>query len=119
MTLIAVLYVIFLLAFVASIASWVSASCALAVFFLAALFLLVSLLFFIMGAEFLAVLLLVIYAGAIILLFLFVVFLLNLRTVELFNDFRTYLPVGGFIALLLWSTLCLVAQESFFNGAAS
>lgn len=81
------------------------------------LFLLVGLLFFILGAEFLGVLLLVIYAGAIILLFLFVVFLLNLRTVELYNDFRSYLPVGAMIAVLLWATLCLVAQEIFLAEA--
>lgn len=81
------------------------------------LFLLVSLLLFILGAEFLGVLLLVIYAGAIILLFLFVVFLLNLRTVELYNDFRSYVPVGAMIAVLLWATLCLVAQEIFLAEA--
>jgi len=75
------------------------------------LFLLVSLLFFLLGAEFLAVLLLVIYAGAIILLFLFVVFLLNLRTVELYNTFKIYMPIGCFITLLLWIVLCLLGQE--------
>lgn len=88
-------------------------------FFLATLFILVSLLFFLLGAEFLGVLLLVIYAGAIILLFLFVIFLLNLRTVELYNDFRIYLPVGGFIGVLLWATVCLAAQESLGSGESS
>lgn len=105
------LSIIFLLALVTSLAAWLSASCALAVFFLAVLFLLVSLLFFLLGAEFLAVLLLVIYAGAIILLFLFVVFLLNLRTVELYNAFKIYLPIGCFITLLLWIVLCLLGHD--------
>lgn len=90
-----------------------STRCAQAVLYLAALFVVAALLFFTMGAEFLAVLLLVIYAGAIILLFLFVVFLLNLRTVELYNSFRSYIPVGIFMSVLLWATLSLTAAESF------
>ena len=64
------------------------------ILFLALVFILVSVLFFIIGAEFLAILLLVIYSGAMILLFLFIVFLLNLRSVELFNSFMSYLPIG-------------------------
>lgn len=84
---------------------------------LAGVFTVVGLIFFTMGAEFLAILLLVIYAGAIILLFLFVIFLLNLRTVELYNSFRSYIPVGVFMSLLLGLTLTLAAFDSFTDGA--
>lgn len=99
-----------------SITSLTSTRCALSVMLLAGVFTVVGLIFFTMGAEFLAILLLVIYAGAIILLFLFVIFLLNLRTVELYNSFRSYIPVGVFMSILLWVTLCLAAFESFTDG---
>jgi len=64
-----------------------------------------ALLFFFLGAEFLAILLLIIYSGAIILLFLFVIFLLNLRVVELYNLFTFYLPIGGTLSVL---SLCVL-----------
>ena len=48
------------------------------------LFIFSSFLFFILGAEFLSFILLIVYAGAVCILFLFIVMLLNVRTVEFF-----------------------------------
>lgn len=88
------LYLLFSLIILAALGVIFSKNSLFSILFLALVFILVSILFFIIGAEFLAILLLVIYSGALILLFLFIIFLLNLRSVELFNSFMFYLPIG-------------------------
>lgn len=69
------------------------------VLFLILVYLFAASLFMLLGAEFLAILIFIIYIGAISILFLFVIMLLNLRTVELHSTFFNYLPVGSFLGL--------------------
>ena len=65
-------------------------------------------LFILMGAEFLAMILIVVYVGAVAVLFLFVVMMLDINFAELRSGFATYLPIGGFIGLILVAELLLV-----------
>src|SRR5262245_59952717 len=60
------------------------------------------------GAEFLAMILIVVYVGAVAVLFLFVVMMLDINFTELRSGFATYLPIGGFIGLILVAELLLV-----------
>lgn len=53
------------------------------VLYLIMIYFLLAILLFILGIEFIAILLIIIYVGAIAVLFLFVVMLLNIRTLEL------------------------------------
>jgi NADH-quinone oxidoreductase subunit J len=65
-------------------------------------------LFILMGAEFLAMILIVVYVGAVAVLFLFVVMMLDINFTELRSGFTTYLPIGGFIGLILVAELLIV-----------
>lgn len=83
------------------------------VFFNAALILLI------VNAEYIALMFLIIYVGAIAVLFLFVIMMLNIKVIEIQASFMQYLPLAGFIGLLLLVELWLVLdiKESSFNGS--
>jgi NADH-quinone oxidoreductase subunit J len=52
-------------------------------------------------AEFLAIALVLVYVGAVMVLFLFVVMMLDINLAKLREGFWSYLPLGGFVAVLL------------------
>jgi len=58
-----------------------------------------TVLFVLVGAEFLAIAVLIIYVGAVSILFLFVVMMLSLRMLELYNSFYYHIPIGSLIGL--------------------
>jgi NADH-quinone oxidoreductase subunit J len=76
-------------------------------------------LFVLLGAEFLAMLLVIVYVGAVAVLFLFVVMMLDVDFDELKQGFAQYLPVGGFVALILAIEMIFVAVGVAQHGAAS
>ena len=67
------------------------------VFYLVLTFANVSMLLILLGVEFLALLFLIVYVGAIAILFLFVVMMLNIKLVELFDNSTRYIPIGFII----------------------
>ncbi|HZZ36215.1 MAG TPA: NADH-quinone oxidoreductase subunit J [Caulobacteraceae bacterium] len=75
-------------------------------------------LFVLMGAEFLAMLLVVVYVGAVAVLFLFVVMMLDIDFAALRQGFARYLPLGGFVALVLIAEMVTVALGVAAHGAA-
>lgn len=73
------------------------------VFFLVLTFANVSVLLFLLGVEFLAITFWIVYVGAIAILFIFVIKLINIKLVELFDNTTRYLPIGLIIGIvLLW-----------------
>jgi NADH-quinone oxidoreductase subunit J len=68
------------------------------ILFLILVFLFSAVLFMLLGAEFISLLILIVYIGAIAILFLFVIMMLNLRVVEVYNAFFHYLPIGSLVA---------------------
>ncbi|HVE50721.1 MAG TPA: NADH-quinone oxidoreductase subunit J [Casimicrobiaceae bacterium] len=54
-----------------------------------------------MGAEFLAITLVLVYVGAVMVLFLFVVMMLDVNFEDLRKHFRSYLPVGLTVGILI------------------
>lgn len=68
-----------------------------------------------LNAEFLAAVQIIVYAGAILVLYLFVVFLVNLKTDARTPRLNTSRPIGGVIALLLFALL-LYGIPSFKLG---
>jgi NADH-quinone oxidoreductase subunit J len=72
------------------------------VLFLILVYLFTASFFMLLGTEFLAILIFIIYIGAISILFLFVIMLLNLRSIELYNTFFNYFPIGSFIGFLFF-----------------
>jgi NADH-quinone oxidoreductase subunit J len=65
-------------------------------------------LFVLLGAEFLAMILIIVYVGAVLVLFLFVVMMLDVDFSELRQGFLQYLPIGGFVGILVLIELLLV-----------
>jgi NADH-quinone oxidoreductase subunit J len=65
-------------------------------------------LFVLLGAEFLAMILIIVYVGAVMVLFLFVVMMLDVDFSKMREGFLQYLPVGGFIGIILLIELVLV-----------
>ena len=76
-------------------------------------------LFVLLGAEFLAMLLVIVYVGAVAVLFLFVVMMLDVDFDELKKGFAQYLPVGGFVAMVLAIEMIVVSVGVAQQGAAS
>ncbi|MBC7786869.1 MAG: NADH-quinone oxidoreductase subunit J [Methylophilaceae bacterium] len=65
-------------------------------------------------AEFLAIALLVVYVGAVMVLFLFVVMMLDINLDKLREGFWDYLPVAGFIGVLMAGEMVLILGSNHF-----
>ena len=69
-------------------------------------------LFILLGAEFLAIALVLVYVGAVMVLFLFVVMMLDVNFDSLRKNFRSYVPVGATVGLLVLIEMALVVIGS-------
>ena len=61
-----------------------------------------------LDAEFLGIVLVLVYVGAVMVLFLFVVMMLDVNFDNLRQDFRSYIPVGATVGLLVLLEMTLV-----------
>jgi NADH-quinone oxidoreductase subunit J len=61
-----------------------------------------------LGAEFLAITLVLVYVGAVMVLFLFVVMMLDVNFEDLRKHFRSYIPVGATVGVLVLVEMVLV-----------
>jgi len=68
-------------------------------------------------AEFLAITLVLVYVGAVMVLFLFVVMMLDINLDKLREGFWDYLPMAGFIGLLMMVEMVMVFKTKPFNLA--
>ena len=62
-------------------------------------------------AEFLAIALILVYVGAVMVLFLFVVMMLDINLDKLREGFWEYLPMAGFIGVLMAAEMAMVLTE--------
>ena len=69
-----------------------------------------------LGAEFLAIALVLVYVGAVMVLFLFVVMMLDVNFDGLRKNFRSYVPVGATVGLLVLLEMALVVVGSKVAG---
>ena len=83
------------------------------VLFLVCSFISASCLLFILECEFIALLFIVIYVGAIAVLFLFVVMMLDIKTVNLTKDTVKYFPFGSFISLVFLFEILAIVLKNF------
>jgi NADH-quinone oxidoreductase subunit J len=67
-------------------------------------------------AEFLAIALVLVYVGAVTVLFLFVVMMLDINFDSLRTSFRSYIPVGATVGLLVLLEMALVVVGSRVAG---
>jgi NADH-quinone oxidoreductase subunit J len=66
-------------------------------------------------AEFLAIALVLVYVGAVMVLFLFVVMMLDINLDKLREGFWDYLPMVGFIGILMMVEMVMVFKTKQFN----
>ena len=66
-------------------------------------------------AEFLAIALVLVYVGAVMVLFLFVVMMLDINLDKLREGFLDYLPMAGFIGILMMVEMVMVFKTKQFN----
>ena len=66
-------------------------------------------------AEFLAITLVLVYVGAVMVLFLFVVMMLDINLDKLREGFWDYLPLAGFVSVLLVIEMALILGSRHFG----
>ena len=69
-------------------------------------------------AEFLAIALVLVYVGAVMVLFLFVVMMLDVNFDSMRMNFRSYVPVGATVGVLVLLEMTLVILGARIGGAA-
>src|SRR5512146_3196607 len=72
-------------------------------------------LWLLLEAEFLAITLVLVYVGAVMVLFLFVVMMLDINLDKLREGFWDYLPLAGFVAVLLVIEMALILGSRHFG----
>ena len=72
-------------------------------------------LWMLLEAEFLAITLVLVYVGAVMVLFLFVVMMLDINLDRLREGFWDYLPLAGFVAVLLMIEMSLILGSRHFG----
>ena len=68
-------------------------------------------------AEFLAIALVLVYVGAVMVLFLFVVMMLDVNFAKMREQFRSYIPVGATVGILILIEMALVLVGGYFAPA--
>jgi NADH-quinone oxidoreductase subunit J len=72
-----------------------------------------------LGAEFLAIVLVLVYVGAVMVLFLFVIMMLDVNFEHLRKGFRSYLPVGATVGILVLIEMALVVLGGYLKPVAA
>jgi len=90
-----------------------SSNTILALLSLMSIFVAMGVLFITMGMEYMGFLLLIIYVGGISIIFLFVVMLLDIRTLELQNKFMEYFTLLFLVGVFFIFEIFFVLQQSF------
>ena len=72
-------------------------------------------LWMLLEAEFLAIALILVYIGAVMVLFLFVVMMLDINLDKLREGFWNYLPLAGFVSVLLVIEMVLILGSRHFG----
>lgn len=72
-------------------------------------------LWMLLEAEFLAITLVLVYVGAVMVLFLFVVMMLDINLEKLREGFWDYLPLAGFVSVLLVIEMALILGSRHFG----
>ena len=67
-------------------------------------------------AEFLAIVLVLVYVGAVMVLFLFVVMMLDINFDNLRKEFRSYIPVGATVGVLVLVEMALTLVGGTLDG---
>ncbi len=89
-----------------------------AALFLVLAFFTASGIWLLLQAEFLAIALVLVYVGAVMVLFLFVVMMLDINLDKLREGFWDYLPMAGFVGVLMAAEMAMVLAGKYFQPVA-
>jgi NADH-quinone oxidoreductase subunit J len=81
------------------------------VLFMIVVFFHIASVYLFLNAEFMAAIQIIVYAGAILVLFLFVVFLLNLKTEAHDQRFTAHWPSGALLAVALFAAIVMALKD--------
>ena len=70
-------------------------------------------------AEFLAIVLVLVYVGAVMVLFLFVVMMLDVNFAQMRERFRSYIPVGATVGVLIVAEMTLVLVGGYLRPGST
>jgi len=70
-------------------------------------------------AEFLAIVLVLVYVGAVMVLFLFVVMMLDVNFAKMRERFRSYIPVGATVGILIVAEMALVLFTGYLGPGST
>ncbi|OZA04865.1 MAG: NADH:ubiquinone oxidoreductase subunit J [Methylophilaceae bacterium 17-44-8] len=88
-----------------------------AALFLVLAFFTASGIWLLLEAEFLGIALVLVYVGAVMVLFLFVVMMLDINVDKLREGFWEYLPMAGFIGILMVIEMAMVLSGKYFDAS--
>lgn len=86
------------------------------VLYLILIFIITICFFFLLGVEYLSFVFLIIYIGAIAVLFLFIVMMLNIKTIEYNETFLKYLPISGLLFIVSFLELSYIFDVNLLAG---
>jgi NADH-quinone oxidoreductase subunit J len=86
-----------------------------AVLHLVLVFFTASMLWMLLQAEFLSILLVLVYVGAVMVLFLFVVMMLDIDMSTLRQGYKTYLPMGIVVGLIIVGEMTVVLARQYWD----
>jgi NADH-quinone oxidoreductase subunit J len=87
--------------------------------FLVLAFFQAAMIWMLLKAEFLAITLVLVYVGAVMVLFLFVVMMLDVNFDKLREGFARYLPIGGFIGVVMVLEMAAILMKNFSVPASA
>lgn len=71
--------------------------------------------YLLIGAEFIALSIIIIYVGAISILFLFIIMMLNIRIIEIYNNYVYYIPIISIIGIFFIYLIRLLVDLFYTN----
>ncbi|MPS28480.1 NADH-quinone oxidoreductase subunit J [Pigmentiphaga sp.] len=74
-----------------------------------------SMIWMLLKAEFLAILLVLVYVGAVMVLFLFVVMMLDIDSAKLRQGFKSYLPLGILVGVIMVGEMAFVLANAYWD----
>ena len=107
------LYSFFIMLLFSSIFVILAQNSVISAFFLVLSFISASLILFFLECEYMALLFILIYVGAIAVLFIFVVMLIDLKTIYFVNNNLKYFPFGFFIGVIFLVEVLFIIFKNF------
>ncbi len=78
-----------------------------------------AMIWMLLKAEFLSILLVLVYVGAVMVLFLFVVMMLDIDSAKLRGGFKTYLPLGIGVGVIMVAEMSFILASAYWDPSVA